>query len=155
MRMTIARCSVALMFVMAITTVVSTQQRQGTGDEQRLLQLERDWAQAMIKGDVGFMERTAHPDYTFVSPDGRLVTRSEDLADLKSGAYKAESATVDDVKVRVYGGDTAVVTGRTVLKGTYKGQDISGEYRFTDTFVKDKGEWRCVATQSTRVAKQP
>lgn len=155
MRVAIARCSVALMLVLAATTVASTQQRQSAGDEQRLTQIERDWAQAMVKGDVGFMERTAHPDYTFVSPDGRLVTRSEDLADLKSGAFKAESASVHDVKVRIYGGDTAVVTGRNVLKGTYKGQDISGEYRFTDTFLKDQGEWRCVATQSTRVAKQP
>ncbi len=88
MRVAIARCSVALMFVMAITTVVSTQQGQGTGDEQRLMQIERDWAQAMIKGDVGFMERIAHPEYTFVSPDGRLVTRSEDLADLSRAPSK-------------------------------------------------------------------
>lgn len=153
MRVAIARCSVVLMVMLAATTIASTS--QSAGDEQRLTQIERDWAQAMVKGDVGFMERTAHPDYTFVSPDGRLVTRSEDIADLKSGAFKAESASVLDLKVRIYGGDTAVVTGRNVLKGTYKGQDVSGEYLFTDTFLKDQGEWRCVATQSTRVAKQP
>lgn len=154
MRLAVARW-IPVMFVMGVTTVVLTQGGQGTTDEQRLLQLERNWAQATVKGDVAFMERLYHTDYTFISPDGQLVTRSEDIADIKSGAFKAESSSVDDLKVRIYGGDTAVVTGRGTLKGTYKGRDISGEYRFTDTFLKEKSEWRCVATQSTRIAKQP
>ena len=40
------------------------------------------------------------------------------------------------MKVRVYG-DTAVVIGRLTMKGrAWKGTDVSGDYAFTDTFVK-------------------
>jgi hypothetical protein len=37
------------------------------------------------------------------------------------------------------------------LKGNYKGQDISGKYRFTDTWVKRNGKWQVAASHSTKV----
>jgi len=30
----------------------------------------------------------------------------------------------------------------------------SGQYRFTDTFVKRGGRWRCVASQGTKIVKK-
>jgi hypothetical protein len=52
--------------------------------------------------------------------------------------------------VRVLG-EAAVVTGRITVKAAYKGQDISGSYRFTDVFARNGGRWVCVASQSTMV----
>jgi hypothetical protein len=37
------------------------------------------------------------------------------------------------------------------MKGTYKGQDLSGNCRFTDTWVKRNGKWQVVASQYTKV----
>ena len=42
------------------------------------------------------------------------------------------------MSVRVYG-DTAVVSYRSTDKGMYKDTDISGQSRWTDVFVKQKG----------------
>jgi hypothetical protein len=47
-----------------------------------------------------------------------------------------------------------VVTYGTTDKGSYKGKDISGNYRWTDVFVKRNGRWQIVAGQGTRVAQQ-
>ena len=44
-----------------------------------------------------------------------------------------------------------MAAGTNTLKGTYKGQDISGKYRFTDTWVKRNGKWQVVAWQATRI----
>ena len=84
----------------------------------------------------------------------RDSTKAQDIATITSGDLAFESAVLDNVKVRVYG-DTAVVTGRTTNKGKYKGQDISGQYQFTDVFVKQGGRWRAVASHATRIAEQP
>lgn len=81
------------------------------------------------------------------------MTKAQDLADVKSGAYVITSGVMDDIKVRVYG-DTAVVTGRNTVKGQYKGKDISGQTRWTDTWVKSAGRWQCVATHSSRIAQK-
>jgi len=44
---------------------------------------------------------------------------------------------LSDMTVHVYG-DTAVAAGTNTLHGAHKGQDISGKYRFTDTWLKTK-----------------
>jgi len=59
----------------------------------------------------------------------------------------------DDLKVRVYG-DAAVVTGRFTTKETLKGRDISGQYRFTDTWIKKAGRWLCVAGQGSKIPQK-
>jgi ketosteroid isomerase-like protein len=66
---------------------------------------------------------------------------------------KYESVSVDEVNIRSYG-DTAVVTDRATLKLQDKGQDLSGQYRVTLTFVKIKGAWQLVAAQNTRITEQ-
>ena len=55
--------------------------------------------------------------------------------------------------LRVYG-DTAVVHGLETEKSSYKGKDTSGQYRFTDVFLKRDGGWHAIATHVTRVVKQ-
>jgi ketosteroid isomerase-like protein len=74
------------------------------------------------------------------------------MANMKSGELKFESMDLKESKVRVYG-DTAIVTGQSRVKGSFKGQDISGTYSFTDVFVKSKGQWRAVSSQITRVTE--
>jgi ketosteroid isomerase-like protein len=75
--------------------------------------------------------------------------KAQDKTDLSSGDLKFESMELSDLNVHVYG-NTAVAAGTNTLKGTYKGQDISGKYRFTDTWVKRNGKWQVVASQSTK-----
>ena len=57
---------------------------------------------------------------------------------------------LSEIKVHVYG-NAAVAVGTNTLRGTYKGQDISGKYRFTDTWVNRNGKWQVVASEYTKV----
>lgn len=118
--------------------------------ERAVIQMEREWADAMMKGDMATLDRIVASDWTLVNPMGQTQTRAAAMADLRSGDLKFESTTAQDLKVRVFG-DTAVVTGMTNDKGTYKGQDISGQYQFTDVFVKRDGRWQAVSTHVTKV----
>jgi ketosteroid isomerase-like protein len=83
-----------------------------------------------------------------------MQNKTQFIADLKSGTLKMESTKNDDMKVQVYG-DTAIVTYRSTDKGKYKDFDISGQYRWTDVFVKRNGRWQIVSTQGTRIMTQP
>ena len=67
---------------------------------------------------------------------------------------KVAAWTMEDVKVSVKG-NSAVVTGKSTLTtATYMGQDFSGEYEWTDRFVRQRdGGWRAVSSQSKRVKK--
>jgi ketosteroid isomerase-like protein len=55
------------------------------------------------------------------------------------------------MKARVYGGHTAIVTGRTKVKGHAQGKLIDIVVQFTDTFVKQSGHWRLAAGHVSRL----
>jgi ketosteroid isomerase-like protein len=117
-----------------------------------LTRVEEAWNAAMVRSDPSALKALLAEEYTSTDFLGVLRNREQDLADLKSGAYKTESATLTELKVRAYG-EVAVVTGVNTLKGTENGKPLDGRHRFTDVFVKRDGRWQCVATQGTRIAK--
>jgi ketosteroid isomerase-like protein len=120
--------------------------------EKELVKLEVGWADAFLKADVAFLDRILADDYTDTDENGTVSTKAQDIADLKSGDIKFTSAINDEFKVRVYG-NAAVVTGRLTMKAQYKGKDISGQYRWTDTWVKRAGHWQCVATGVSKIVE--
>ena len=122
------------------------------GVEETLMQIERDWATALVKADVAAIDRIEAADYVYTDPSGQMMSKAQGLAELKSGQDKFQSFTIDDMKVRVYG-DTAIVHGMSTSKETYKGKDISGQYRWTDVFIKQGGRWQALTTHSSKVAK--
>ena len=71
---------------------------------------------------------------------------------LKSGQMKVGDWTIDDVEVSIRG-NAASVTGRSKLSNaTYMGKDFSGQWTWTDRFVKERGGgWRAVSSQAKRV----
>jgi len=121
------------------------------GVEQQLIKLENEWNDAVVKRDAAALEKIEADDYTFIDAEGTLWTKAQDVATFKSGDYVATSMVADELKVRVYG-HVAVVTGRNTIKAQFKGKDISGQYRYTDTWVKRGGRWQCVATHSSKIA---
>jgi ketosteroid isomerase-like protein len=124
------------------------------GVEQTLMKLEQDALTALLKKDVTAFGKVFADDAVLTTPDGSLQTKAQLLADVKSGELVLESSTISDMKVRVHG-DAAVVTYITTDKGKYKAQDISGRFRWTDTFVRRGGGWQLVAGHGTAIQPPP
>jgi len=80
---------------------------------------------------------------------GDVVTKTERLANIKSGATTLDSINQkENVSVRIYQ-NSAVATSRVPLKGQYSGQPISGQYRSILVWVKGSGGWQLVSNQLT------
>ncbi|HKG67521.1 MAG TPA: nuclear transport factor 2 family protein [Segetibacter sp.] len=124
---------------------------QATNEEQNLKRIEQELTDALLKGDASVFERYLADAFIFTGPDGVVMSKAEFIAPIKSGDLKFESSKLDDMKVKLYG-NTAVVTYQSTDKGTYKGNDLSGQYRWIDVFVKQGEGWQIVATQGTRIA---
>jgi len=121
--------------------------------EQQIKTLHEEGRQAALKGDAGFFEKYLARDYCGIGGDGRLRSKAETIADLKSGAIKFVSIDERDVKVNTYG-NSAVVISEASVTLTMQGKPISGDYRATFVYVKQGGAWREVAHQVTPVMKQ-
>ena len=112
--------------------------------------MEQGWAAAAAKKDAGPLDEMLADDYTLTTPQGQLVGKSEFVDRVKDGTFALESADYSELKVRVYS-DAAVVTGRLALKGKWGDSDVTGDYAFTDTFIRHDHKWQQVAGQVTRV----
>jgi len=131
-----------------MTAVEQTGKGKGGNVEQQIAALSDQAVQAYLKGDTSFFEKYLANDYTAIYASGQLYTKAESL---RSGTLKYEAIDVHERKIRAYG-DTAVVITLTSSKGTLSGKPFSGDYRNTLVWVKQKGGWKSVALQSTRVA---
>ena len=144
-----------LAFAASSATSAQTPAASGSGGvEQELMQLEQKLADALMKGDFTTLGSHLADNVTLVDPAGVVNTKAMMESDMKSGALKIESSKIEEMKVQAHG-DVAVVTYKTTDKGTYKGQNISGEYRWTDVFVRKDGKWWLVAAQGTPIMKMP
>jgi len=118
-------------------------------EELTLLQIEREWCDAVVRKDLAWFETVLADDFA-ANWGGQVTQRRQLLADLKSGAYTVESMTPGEMKVLVFG-QTAVVHGLGTEKSRTRGKDTSGQYRWTDIFEKRDGRWQCVGGYSSKV----
>jgi ketosteroid isomerase-like protein len=133
------------------TWQVTATQLSPLSDEETIMQLEKEWTEAGKRRDTAWMEDNYAEEYTWTSPTGKLNDKKADIAEAKDVTF--DSFEISDVKVRVLA-DTAVATGLSTIKGKLKQQDISGKYRWTDTFVKREGRWIIFASQSSPVGEK-
>jgi hypothetical protein len=123
--------------------------QQSGAVEQTLIQLDRELMDAAVSKDKTVFQRTALDRYVFVNPGGGVQERTA-----PTDGPNMESIQTDNVVVRVHG-DTAVLTGRAMVKGKLaNGTDISGPYTYMRVFVKQKGQWRLAAMSAVPI-EQP
>jgi hypothetical protein len=79
-------------------------------DEQTLIRIQHEWAEARVKGDSSYARRIEADDCTIVWPEGRIVNKRQDL--------------------------------------------LGGKFVWTDTFVKQSGQWKVLASQITPVLEK-
>jgi ketosteroid isomerase-like protein len=134
------------------SSAIAQGKENASGVKDQIKALLNQSRQAVLKGDTSYLEKNAAEDYSRVGPDGKRVSKSDWVNAIKSGDVKLESIEISDVKVRVYG-NAAVATYADDVKGTNKGQDISGHNQITRVFVKQAGKWQEVAFHSTRTSQ--
>ena len=118
-----------------------------------LKHIEERLAAAWVAGDPAFHARVLADDWSVIDPTGRVETKADVLRESFSGERQITKGKIDQINVRDFG-SFAVVTGRTQMAGRYQGSEIDIVLRFTDVFVKQNGEWKCVSSQGTFVNEQ-
>jgi ketosteroid isomerase-like protein len=124
---------------------------KGDSVEQQITALSEQIGQAYMKGDLSILEKYLADDHTAIRANGKVYTKAQEIENVKSGVVKIETDDVRERKIRAYG-NTAVVDGLTSATGVSGGKPFSGDFRFTRVWVKQKGEWKSVLYQATRVA---
>jgi ketosteroid isomerase-like protein len=122
-------------------------------DEKALKEIQHQWADARLKRDSSFATQIEADDFTVVWPDGQIINKQDDVKSYEADGAVFSEFKITDLNVRFYG-ETAIVVGQGSIKGHTPTKDLSGSYVWTDTFVKQNGGWKAVASQVTSVLKK-
>jgi len=118
-------------------------------DEEALLQISRDWANALVNKDRAALDSILAAD--FVGNDnGETRTKRQNIARVMGSAFKIESIEITNMQPMVFG-DTGVVHGVSTGEGTISGSELSGQHRWTDIFERRDGRWQAVASYGTEI----
>src|SRR5437899_8557008 len=127
--------------------------------EAELTRIENDWPRVIKEHDAAAVRRFEADDAVFVYPDGSLGGKDQDIKDIESGALSADSWEVSEITIKVLNKDSAIATVRSVVKGGKyktpggKTNDMSGEYRSVDTFVRRNEQWQLIGSATVPVPK--
>lgn len=127
--------------------------------EQEVTALNRMWAEAITRGDAKTLDQLFADEMIVTSGNGEIRDKAGEIKDA-AGAFDPDFSwthpfTTEDVRVRIYK-DSAVVTGLATWGFKYKGRVANQERRYTHLYVKQQGQWRIVAQQtSSNLYKKP
>ncbi|MEN3332059.1 MAG: peptidylprolyl isomerase [Blastocatellia bacterium] len=119
------------------------------GVEQSLIDVARQWAEALKNGDQEKLKRMLADNFIFTDDESNVYDKAKYLE--ASKAVQVESYHLDDLAACVEG-NAGVVTGRWTGKVIVNGKHGGGAARFTDTYVKRAGRWVVLASHETRIS---
>ena len=119
------------------------------------LTADRQFFTALIEGDGQALDRVLSDDFILIDVmSGSVITKPEFLTAIRSRQVTFEAIEPADNLVRLYQG-TAVITGRTQMKGRFGEKPFAVGSRYTHVFVEQQGEWRLVSAQGTQISPPP
>jgi ketosteroid isomerase-like protein len=104
----------------------------------------------MVQVDAKALGEILRDDLIYIHSSAQVDNKERVIDEIVSGLLKYSAVETSEVGVRVYG-DTAVVTGRAVLKASSKGKPMEIPVRFTEAWVRSKGVWQLATWEATRI----
>jgi ketosteroid isomerase-like protein len=141
---------IVLPLLLLVPLVALAQDSADSADKSLLLALEGAWNQAELHHDANAAAAIMADSFISVDHHGKLLNKSQYLADLKDLSFKPEEISNSETSVYLYG-DTAIVSSVYRTKGTDNGKPFVHRGRFTDTWIKRNGKWQCVADHETLI----
>jgi len=113
--------------------------------EQYIRESEKQWAEAVASGDSTVIQRILADDFVGVDVKGNQYDKQHEVHGTHDAPKYFKSNHLNDVKIRFYG-NTAVAQGdETWVR--YSGEQLTGRFVWTDTWVLRNDKWQIVAAE--------
>ncbi|MBA3713309.1 MAG: nuclear transport factor 2 family protein, partial [Pyrinomonadaceae bacterium] len=136
--------------ILLLTVTVFSQNMHPSKTSGSVIKTIQELCKAFETADTDSLRKNMTEDFTLTSSNGSVTSLEDEINDLKSGKARYRVFENVDMKPRLYG-NTAVVTGRTIIKGEYDKTAIEMEFQFTDTLIWKNGRWWMVASHASRM----
>jgi ketosteroid isomerase-like protein len=138
--------------LLLLTSAVGQARPPQSSEESKLFSLEKMWNQAQLQHDSGALKSMISDRFVSTEWDGELSSRDKFLDEIADPKFDPSLMSVQDMKVEFYN-DTAIVIGVYHTKGKYNGKSYDHVGRFTDTWIRQLGLWKCIASHTSLLNK--
>jgi hypothetical protein len=107
---------------------------------------EREQAlrRAMLAGDVEALDELIDDSLVFTGPDGRLLSKADDLAAHRRGTFRFRTLNLLDAQFHRVGG-MVLTTTRADVAGILGENEVGGSFAYTRLWKRSPTVWRIVA----------
>ena len=95
--------------------------------------------------DSASIRKLITDDFTLITSSARVIDAHEMISEVDDRSITWYANDTEQPNVRVYNGDSAVITAVLHQRFSYQGKLHDYRVRFTDTWVKLGDDWRYVA----------
>jgi len=118
-----------------------------------LKKLNAKFIHNFVTSDTASHSRIIHRDFIHVSSTGKYTTRKDYLENWAHGFHAIVYWDYRDEDIRIFG-NTALIHSQNKCIATDEGKEVASFWMYTDTYIKENGEWKCIHAQIARVAPE-
>jgi uncharacterized protein DUF4440 len=117
---------------------------------QEIISLEKEAARAIQLSNGTFFRRVYSDEFAGTLSHGQQINKDQWIATIELPAYKRESFSVSDIKVRIFQ-ETAVATCLWSSRFIINGQHLSSQLRAIHVYVNTPSGWHVISGQTTNL----
>jgi hypothetical protein len=117
-----------------------------SGAAAELIRLNDLYDSALLFKKQDVLERLYAKDFLYTNPDGKVLTKEQQMTTITASEMKWDSGKSEDVKVRLYG-KIAVINGAFHASGNYRGNPVTINERYMVIWLKTDTSWQMIAEQ--------
>ena len=143
-----------LLPLLAIAVVGIVQLRAAdSAEEQEVLKVDEARNECLQKGDADGVARYLADDVAYANERGEVLSKDQEVENLRSRKTKFISFKHDEIHVQVHG-NTGIITGRSTSVVDNQGKISSHPRRFMNVWEKQgDGQWLLEAHAETSIEK--
>ncbi len=116
-----------------------------------ILALEQQWRAAQVNNDVVAMDRLLSDDYLGITSGGDVLTKTQQLYRMRTGAISLTTLELSDIKIKLVG-QVAIVNSLARSTGTSDDGPLDGSFRYTRIYQHlPSGAWKITNFEITRI----
>lgn len=137
----------AIFFILSLTALA-----QNSDDLAALKKLNATFIHNFVTNDTASHNRIIHRDFVYISSAGTMVARKDYLDNWAHGFDPKVFKYWDyrDEKISIFG-NTALVRSINKFITVKDGKETMGMTIYTDIYIKENGQWKCVQAQITKL----
>lgn len=105
----------------------------------------KKYERAVETKDSSFVQKLFDDQMTITGGDGTRRNKQQEMADLVSPQYEVHYFRTENVEVKIYDKNVAVLLGELKWDHTYQGNRSTTERNITFVYLKIKNDWKIIS----------